>query len=771
MVARELAANRYAEAERLALLALEKAQDAGDDVLKAKILNNLGAARIYRRNYLGAFEALERGRQLAARHGQREVEAGIWSNLASLYGMLGGWPAAQEALARAAALMPASSRFRPALLAQRARLALQRRATDHRLAEKAWAEAMQAATEAADWQIQRHLWDDLFLLRLGKGDLVSAEAALANSYRLIVLHELRDPRQFWLLAARLRLAQGRPAEALACLRRASDGRKLREGSFNALELALVEVQAEYQLRGADAALAACRRVWPEVLQWRDTILPDTTTETAADVVLAQLADQYVKVVLETGPRNPRAAEEAWAAVEQTRALGMLRMRSRRRQALAVTEAGGGPRILMLARASMQTTPLSVAGTLHSPGAGTIPVVAARQLLKAVQAALRPNQTLFTFWMGDARPTVWAITPHSIHCAPLPGRTTLIAGLQRFREEVLRGEAPPGTGRELYRWLFGKLPSTALASTEWMVSGDDELLLAPLGALPMGERDPLYVGQARALSLLPSALWLLEPDQNPPVRSLLAVGNLVHNGADPRWSGTARSNQRGRFALLARTRTAVQNTAALELPTLPGSRRELETICRLWSQAGRETAVLQGFEATMEALRQSLRTEKTDLHFATHVLPAPGAEAYQNQIAGESEGFVRLLFPIGEPFLALSLQRDGRREGLSAADLGALPAVRGRVVLNGCATGTGPAQPGAGIRSFASAWLAAGAASVVASLWQVDDDGALFETYYRALLSGARPSRALHAAQTAMIQSGTWRAQPRYWAAYFHFGKN
>lgn len=771
IVARALAANRYAEAEQLAQQALEKALPGGDDALTAKILNNLGAARIYRRNYVGAFEALERARRLAARCGQREVEAGIWSNLASLYGMLAGWPAAEEALERAAALMPAGSRYRPALLAQRARLALQKSAEDSRPGERAWIEAMEAACGAGDWQLQRHLWDDLFQSRLAAGDLAAAEAALANSYRLIVLHKLRDPRYFWLLAARLRLAEGRPAEALTCLRRASDGRQVQDASFSALEMAAVEVAAEFQLHGSAAALAACRRVWPEVIRWRGTVLPSATTETAADVAVAQLAGQYVKAVFETGQRDLRSAGEAWAAVEQTRALGMLRMRARRNQALRMAEADGSEHAPVLARAGFRRTPQPSAAAAFAAGDAR-PEAAAARLLHAVQASLGPEQTLFTFWIGDGRPTVWAVTRGAIHSAPLPARSELIAKLRQFREQVRSGEAVPPSGHDLYRQMFGGLPPAPLENPEWLISGDDELLLAPLAALRMRERGLPYLGQARSLSLLPSALWLLEPVRQPAPRSVLAVGDLVHNGADPRWPGGARrSSGPVRLAGWLGDGPSPQRAADLELPTLPGSRRELDTICQLWTQAGREAAALRGFGATAEALRRALHTERTDIHFATHVVPAPGVEAYRNQIAGGSKGFVRLLFPVGEPFLALSLQRDGSREGLSAADLAALPGVRGRVVLNGCATGAGPAQPGAGIYSFASAWLAAGATSVVASLWQVDDDGALFESYYRALLAGARPSQALHAAQTAMIRSGTWRAQPRYWAAYFHFGKD
>jgi len=71
-----------------------------------------------------------------------------------------------------------------------------------------------------------------------------------------------------------------------------------------------------------------------------------------------------------------------------------------------------------------------------------------------------------------------------------------------------------------------------------------------------------------------------------------------------------------------------------------------------------------------------------------------------------------------------------------------------------------------------AWLVAGARSVIASAWPTPDtNGALFQSLYRHLAARpeAGPAEALRAAQLEMIRSGDWRANPRYWGAYFAMG--
>jgi len=770
-----LAASRYGEAELLSLCAEVKARKESDERLLARILNNLGAARLYQQDYRGAYEALQEARQLCRQQGMAEAEASVWSNLATLYWMLSAWPAADQALDQALKQMPAGSRFRPAVLAQRVRLAARRPDLKPDEFARLWSEAMEWAENQGDWAVQRHLWDELSLYQLEAGRLELAETALANSFRLAVLHRLPDPESLWLLAGQLRLAQQRPVEALAWLGRLRAKGSAQQNPVNLLRLAALEARAEAAVHGPEAALAACRSHWPRVLGWRYAVLPDPVVELAADVAMTEFVGEYVNQALAArAGRGPGV--EAWAVVEQSRALGMLRTKQRRKKAGSSGFPAGRPVNVLTAWprsggiADRGFRPIS---PFDAPAEGLAPM-APQTLLRMVQKELGQDQALFTFWLGAGRSFLWAVTRDSLSTAVLPARDRLIQEFHRFRQQVENG-GQGEVGGELFRATFGRAPESARQRRQWLISADEEPLTVPLAAFRLPDPSARYLGQARALSFLPSALWLLEPEVHRPPRNLLAVGGLVHNGADHRWqapeSSTATAPGPGEGSRTL-ARRAVPPDPDYELPSLPGSAREVEAIANLWSRRGLTATRLEGFLATESSIHDALEQGWTDLHFATHVRPAPAPRAYR--FVPEPPGAAAPLlirFPAGETFLALSLRRDGVREGLTERDLAALRLDGARVVLNGCSTGVGPAQRGAGLSSFASAWLAAGAQSVVASLWSIDDDGTFFESYYAALLNGARPAAALQAAQSAMIGSGTWRSQPRYWAAYIHLGKD
>jgi CHAT domain-containing protein len=88
-----------------------------------------------------------------------------------------------------------------------------------------------------------------------------------------------------------------------------------------------------------------------------------------------------------------------------------------------------------------------------------------------------------------------------------------------------------------------------------------------------------------------------------------------------------------------------------------------------------------------------------------------------------------------------------------------------VVMTGCESGSGQALAGAGLIGLTRAWQVAGASAVVSTLWPVKDSSeGLFPGFYRRLRS-LPAAEALRQSQVEMIRSGTWRAQPRYWAAY------
>ena len=87
-----------------------------------------------------------------------------------------------------------------------------------------------------------------------------------------------------------------------------------------------------------------------------------------------------------------------------------------------------------------------------------------------------------------------------------------------------------------------------------------------------------------------------------------------------------------------------------------------------------------------------------------------------------------------------------------------------VVLSACETGLGKVAGGEGILGLQRAFQVAGARTVVASLWSVDDaaTGQLMVRFYQGLKEGRRKDEALRDAMLAVKQP---KPAPYYWAAF------
>lgn len=96
-----------------------------------------------------------------------------------------------------------------------------------------------------------------------------------------------------------------------------------------------------------------------------------------------------------------------------------------------------------------------------------------------------------------------------------------------------------------------------------------------------------------------------------------------------------------------------------------------------------------------------------------------------------------------------------------------------VVLSACETGIGELQRGEGIVSLARGFSYAGAASIVTTMWSIDDNASaeIMETFYGNLKSGATIDKALRDTKIAFLnrKKGTNATHPLYWAAFVPVG--
>src|SRR5215472_13068631 len=89
-----------------------------------------------------------------------------------------------------------------------------------------------------------------------------------------------------------------------------------------------------------------------------------------------------------------------------------------------------------------------------------------------------------------------------------------------------------------------------------------------------------------------------------------------------------------------------------------------------------------------------------------------------------------------------------------------------VVLSACKSALGRDVESEGIIGLPRAFLYAGARSVIASLWKVDDEATatLMKGLYARIQRGESPISALRGAQLEMARGTRWQ-EPFYWAAF------
>ena len=297
--------------------------------------------------------------------------------------------------------------------------------------------------------------------------------------------------------------------------------------------------------------------------------------------------------------------------------------------------------------------------------------------------------------------------------------------------------------------------------------DGALQQVNFAALPSSGEGYL-VESGPLLHLLTAEHDLTAPAAQPSGTELLVV-------ADPQFQAKpgALSAARAHAASYRGASSTCPDFATLEFGRLPGSLAEAQTIARIWNGEGWRSTMLTGSRASEGALRD-MAAGKRVVHIATHGFfldpECPGAA-----VAREN--------PLLRSGLALAgaNQRQsaaaGEDDGILTAEEAAALNLAGAewVVLSGCDTGAGDLRSGEGVLGLRRAFQEAGARTVIASLWPVDDNeardwmGTLYRTRFRAGKSTAESVRAADLSQLAARRKAGKSTHPFYWAGFVAAG--
>jgi CHAT domain-containing protein len=288
-------------------------------------------------------------------------------------------------------------------------------------------------------------------------------------------------------------------------------------------------------------------------------------------------------------------------------------------------------------------------------------------------------------------------------------------------------------------------------TQLLISPDGQLNLVPFAALI--DPQEKYALENYTLSYLSSGRDLLRLQTQPSTRRDVLLANPQFGN-----SRALRDTRRG-------SPSSTRGIGNLEFSPLPGTDAEVKAIAPLLPNA----LILSDAQASEAQIKQ-VQSPRI-LHIATHGFFLNDEASTPSTLSGSPN-------PSSEnPLLrsGLALAGFNQRQQQSNGDDGVLTALEASsldlwgtqlVVLSACETGVGEVSNGEGVYGLRRAFVMAGAASQLFSLWQVDDLGTkdLMVKYYQQLLAGKGRSEALRQTQLEMLNDPRYR-HPYYWAVF------
>ncbi len=428
---------------------------------------------------------------------------------------------------------------------------------------------------------------------------------------------------------------------------------------------------------------------------------------------------YIQVLMLLHAQDPQAgfAEKAFAAAEKSKVRALLD--------LLTTSSKIAPCEDLWERQLAARTEVRALDPAETSAAAAGPIS-----LAEVQAEIGSDgTTLLEYALGDEKSYVWVVDQRQIVSYELPGAVQIQKVAALLRESLVplqrkHGEKTIPDGPLQYI-PFAVLPLSASGEHKTILINHHEVVVLP---------------SASALSTLRKAA----AKRKPPAKVAAIFADPVFRRDDDRFRShlTAKKPQELPSDL---TRAILDMHGSLYIPRLMGSRQEAAAILQILGP--KDVLLASDFAATRDRfLKEDIGSYRI-LHIATH-------------------GIIDIQHPEMSGLILSLISKEGRtKDGyVRLGDIYHLKLSADLVILSACDSALGRDLDSEGIIGLPRGFLYAGARSVIASLWKVDDQATatLMAGLYRRMHQGETPGAALRGAQLEMVRQGS---KPADWAAF------
>jgi CHAT domain-containing protein/Tfp pilus assembly protein PilF len=410
-------------------------------------------------------------------------------------------------------------------------------------------------------------------------------------------------------------------------------------------------------------------------------------------------------------------------------------------------------------------------------------------LPEIQQLLDAETMLLEYSLGDDKSYLWIITADSITGFQLPSQVEIEKIARQVYEsliapnKIIKGETDRQRDARLVQ-AEAKYPQAALRLSQMilapvaLITGKKKLVIVadgalqyiPFAALPIPQKPKInsetliesdfhLLLKEYEIINLPSASTLAAirrelENRKPAAKAVAVIADPVFNKEDAksRLSEIQQANrnparvQTNRLQTAARQLEVEGNKVAID--RLAFSYEEAMAILSIAPQG--ESLGLLNFQANKQTIMDSELNQYRFIHFATH-------------------GLLDSNHPeLSKLILSLVDKNGNLQDGLlQLHEIYNLKLPVELVVLSACQTALGKEIKGEGLVGLTRGFMYAGAARVVASLWNVNDAATadLMSHFYKYMLQEKqRPAEALRNAQLKMLQQKKWKS-PYYWAAF------